>query len=44
MLSENAVIYVIGSIRNIQTIRAQRMLLLRMLQIIEQRDRSNRPK
>src|SRR5205809_3578582 len=39
MLSENAVIYVIGSIRNIQTIRAQKMLLLRMLQIIEQRDR-----
>lgn len=42
MLSENAVIYVIGSIRNIQTIRAQKMLLLRILQIIEQRDRTQK--
>ncbi len=42
MLSENAVVYVIGSIRNIQTIRAQKMLLLRLLQIIEQRDRTQK--
>lgn len=42
MLNENAVIYIVGSIRNIQTIRAQKMLLLRILQIIEQRDRTKK--
>jgi hypothetical protein len=42
LLSENAVVYVIGSIRNIQTMRVQKMLLLRMLQIIEQRDRTKK--
>jgi hypothetical protein len=42
LLSENAVVYVVGSIRNIQSIRVQKMLLLRMLQIIEQRDRTKK--
>ncbi len=42
LLSQNAVVYVVGSIRNVQTIRAQKMLLLRMLQIIEQRDRTQK--
>jgi hypothetical protein len=42
MLNQNAVVYIVGSIRNIQTIRAQKMLLLRILQIIEQRDRTKR--
>jgi hypothetical protein len=42
MLNENAVVYIVGSIRNIQTIRAQKMLLLRILQIIEQRDRTKK--
>lgn len=42
MLNQNAVVYIVGSIRNIQAIRAQKMLLLRVLQIIEQRDRSKK--
>ena len=42
ILAQNAVVYIIGSIRNVQTIRAQKMLLLRILQIIEKRDRSQK--
>lgn len=38
ILSQQAVIYVIGSTRKVQTVRAQKMLLLRILQIIENRD------
>jgi type IV secretory pathway TraG/TraD family ATPase VirD4 len=42
ILSQRGVIYVVGSIRKVQTVRAQKMLLLRLLQIIENRDRSHR--
>jgi hypothetical protein len=38
-LSQQGFLYIVGSIRNVQTIRCQRMLLLRIMQIIEQRDR-----
>jgi TraM recognition site of TraD and TraG len=41
ILSQRAVIYVIGSTRKVQTVRAQKMLLLRLLQIMENRDPSN---
>jgi hypothetical protein len=42
ILSRNAVLYIVGSIRNVQVIRAQQMLLLRILQIIEKRDRTKK--
>jgi hypothetical protein len=38
ILSQQAVIYVVGSTRKVQTVRAQKMLLLRLLQIMENRD------
>ncbi|HZU31446.1 MAG TPA: type IV secretory system conjugative DNA transfer family protein [Candidatus Angelobacter sp.] len=38
ILSQRAVVYVIGSTRKVQTVRAQKMLLLRLLQIMENRD------
>ena len=38
ILSQQAVIYVIGSTRKVQTVRAQKMLLLRLLQIMENRE------
>lgn len=41
ILSQRAVIYVIGSTRKVQTVRAQKMLLLRLLQIIESRDHAS---
>ena len=41
ILSQRAVIYVVGSTRKVQTVRAQKMLLLRLLQIIENRDLRN---
>ncbi len=41
ILSQKSVIYVVGSTRKVQTVRAQKMLLLRLLQIIENRDLGN---
>jgi hypothetical protein len=38
ILSQQAVINVIGSTRKVQTVRAQKMLLLRLLQIMENRE------
>ncbi len=39
ILGENAILYIIGSIRHSQVKRLQKMLLLRIMQIIERRDR-----
>jgi len=40
ILSQQGFLYIIGSIRNVQTVRCQKMLLLRLMQIIEKRDRT----
>jgi hypothetical protein len=40
ILGQNAILYIIGSIRHSQVKRLQKMLLLRIMQIIERRDRS----
>ena len=42
VLSGQSILYIIGSIRNVQTVRCQKMLLLRIMQIIEQRDRTRK--
>lgn len=39
ILEQNAILYIIGSIRHSQVKRLQKMLLLRIMQIIERRDR-----
>jgi Type IV secretory system Conjugative DNA transfer len=39
ILRQNAILYIIGSIRHSQVKRLQKMLLLRIMQIIERRDR-----
>lgn len=39
VLGQNAILYIIGSIRHSQVKRLQKMLLLRIMQIIERRDR-----
>ena len=39
ILGQNAILYIIGSIRHSQVKRLQKMLLLRIMQIIERRDR-----
>ncbi|HET6844855.1 MAG TPA: type IV secretion system DNA-binding domain-containing protein [Candidatus Angelobacter sp.] len=39
ILEQNAILYIVGSTRNTQVTRVQKMLLLRILQLIEQRDR-----
>ena len=39
ILEQNAILYIIGSIRHSQVKRLQKMLLLRLMQIIERRDR-----
>jgi hypothetical protein len=39
ILKQNAILYVIGSIRHSQVKRLQKMVLLRIMQIIERRDR-----
>jgi len=42
IINENAILYIIGSIRNAQVMRVQKMLLLRIMQVIEQRDRNKK--
>ena len=42
VLSDQSILYITGSIRNVQTVRCQKMLLLRIMQIIEQRDRTRK--
>jgi hypothetical protein len=40
ILDQNAILYILGSTRNAQVTRVQKMLLLRILQLVEQRDRN----
>jgi hypothetical protein len=42
IIEQNAILYIVGSIRNAQAMRVQKMLLLRIMQIIEQRDRTQK--
>ncbi len=42
IIEQNAILYIVGTTRNAQVMRVQKMLLLRILQIIEQRDRTQK--
>src|SRR5262249_8421056 len=42
ILDQNAILYIVGSTRNPQVTRVQKMLLLRILQLIEQRNRTQK--
>jgi hypothetical protein len=42
ILEQNAILYIVGTTRNAKVTRVQKMLLLRILQLIEQRDRTQK--
>ena len=44
VLSEGGIVYLLGSTRYNRTVKLQKMVLLRIMQLIERRDRSNTPR